>query len=118
MTRMWMVEPSIMCRNHLLGEHKEIHQLIGTLRMKCKVDGYVKNNLIEVSSMIERHQQLVVEMLNRGYNHNSELKEFKIDYLSDEIKNYKIDKEKSLKDLLCRCENCQKRVMNKSKPKK
>jgi hypothetical protein len=25
---MWMVDPRIMCRNHLLGEHAEIHMFV------------------------------------------------------------------------------------------
>ena len=30
--RMWMVDPQIMCRQHLLGEHTEMHMFVGTLK--------------------------------------------------------------------------------------
>lgn len=30
--RMWLVPPSHMCRKHLLGEHVELHMLLGTLK--------------------------------------------------------------------------------------
>lgn len=32
MTRMWMVDPAAMCQQHRLGEHKEIHELVGFVR--------------------------------------------------------------------------------------
>ena len=106
MTRMWMVNPKIMCRNHLLGEHKEIHQLIGAINKKFKLDGYVKNNCIEITNIRQRHDELVIEMLKRNYNHKSEIKEYDCGYLDEKIVKYKIDKEKSLEDLLCRCKKC------------
>jgi hypothetical protein len=63
---MWMGYPSTMCRNHLLGEHKELHQLIGQLRKKLSITGYIKKNCIEVSSITSRHDALVKEMERRG----------------------------------------------------
>ena len=30
--RMWMLPPAGMCRKHLLGEHVELHMLLGSLR--------------------------------------------------------------------------------------
>lgn len=30
--RMWMLPPETMCRKHLLGEHVELHMLLGSLR--------------------------------------------------------------------------------------
>lgn len=122
--RMWMVDPEIMCNRHLLGEHNEIHMLIGSLYKKIKIDGFIKNNLIEPESIIKRHQELVNEIERRGYNHNSLiLHQFKklnipslnelIKHLPKEYQEYKIDREKSLNDLLSRCQECKKRQEEK-----
>lgn len=35
--RMWMVDPKIMCRKHLLGEHLELHMLAGCIN-NCPFD--------------------------------------------------------------------------------
>lgn len=73
MTRMWMVDPTKLCKNHLLGEHKEIHQLLGSVRKGHSLDGFVRNKLIQPCSVVERHDELVVEMKRRGYNHHSDI---------------------------------------------
>lgn len=100
MTRMWMVKPSIMCRRHLLGEHKEIHQLIGCINKNKSIKGYLDNGLIEVHNARKRHSQLVKEMKKRGYHHQSKLKSFKI------FKAGKVDIKKSMSDLKKRCKEC------------
>ena len=104
--RLWMVNPEIMCNQHLLGEHVEIHMFVGSILKKKSLDGYIKNNLLEPKSLISRHGELVAEMLNRNMNHKSELPNFDLDYLSDNIKNHKIDSKKSLADLVNRCPTC------------
>ena len=71
--RMWMVNPKIMCKNHLLGEHREIHTFIGTLKRNISINGYINNDLLEPISIYNRHEELVREMKRRGYNHNSDL---------------------------------------------
>lgn len=117
MTRQWMIPPEFMCRQHLLGEHKEIHQLIGTLKKGYNIQGYIKNNCIEITSIKKRHDELVDEMKNRGYNHKSP-----IDYTQQEIIDnftkhltneqilYKIDIDSSFDDLMCRCKDCRKNI--------
>jgi Pyrimidine dimer DNA glycosylase len=32
--RMWLVDPRLMCSQHLLGEHVELHMLVGSLNRK------------------------------------------------------------------------------------
>lgn len=116
MTRMWMVEPKLMCRQHLLGEHKELHQLFGHLRVKKRVDKYITNNCLEISSLKDRHEEIREEMERRGYNHKSPMN---IDqggimdmasYLPSEHILYIVDSASSLVDLLCRCEHCNERM--------
>jgi len=104
-----MVNPSSMCRKHLLGEHVEIHMFTGTLKKKKNISGYIKNNLLEPLSISKRHDELVQEMRKRGYEHNSQLNSPNISYLSDIEQNYKIDDKKSLLDLTKRCSICKER---------
>jgi len=109
--RMWMVDPRILCRNHLLGEHLEHHMFIGTIKQKKKVTGYIKNNCFQPRALFERHNALVKEMQRRGYNHKSPITECDCDvcYLPSEYQYWQIDCNKSLNDLLKRCPECRKR---------
>jgi hypothetical protein len=112
---MWMVDPKIMCAKHLLGEHVELHMLMGTLRKGNKIDGYITNDLIEPKSIFARHAALVEEMKHRGYNHRSPLAEqnwedlYLIQDLPVHILSHSIDRDRSLEELLHRCTDCQKR---------
>jgi hypothetical protein len=107
--RQWMVDPKILCRKHLMGEHVEHHMMVGTINKRKSITGYINNNLIEPLSLIGRHVELVIEMEERGYNHKSDLPVLILNYLPENELNYKIDKEKSLNDLINRCEDCKER---------
>ncbi len=111
MTRMWMGDSRTMCRNRLLREHKELHQLIGQLRKKLSITGYIKKNCIEVSSITPRHDALVKEMERRGYRHLSPVPDQSeinliTEYLPEQERAYVIDKESSDRDRYGRCCNC------------
>lgn len=69
--RMWMIDPAKMCRQHLLGEHNELHKLAGALKKGKRLNGYFKKGLLEPLKLVARHQELVTEMHKRGYNHQS-----------------------------------------------
>jgi hypothetical protein len=103
--RMWMVNPKIMCRQHLLGEHVEIHMFAGTLDHNRTVKGYLEKGLLEVHNMYGRHEELVKEMTRRGYNHCSPLDE----KWRHAEKLGKVDREKNLEELLKRCPRCKRR---------
>jgi hypothetical protein len=107
--RMWMVDPKIMCRRHLLGEHVELHMFVGTINKGYHVKGYLANNCLEPGAITRRHDALVNEMRRRGYNHASELPDLIPSLLSDEEKSTCVDAEKSLGDLLDRCDECKNR---------
>jgi hypothetical protein len=109
--RMWMVEPEIMCRQHLLGEHVELHMMASSIAKCRNLQGFLKNGLCEPSSIIKRHEKIVVEMEERGYKHNKPLKNFMI--LTKELRNASVNREKSLSDLINRCSNCRKRYAEK-----
>ena len=79
---MWKVDPTKMCRQHLLGEHNEMHAFAGTIlksqifpRPKGAIRDFATTKYItwgycEVHSIQDRHDELRVEMLRRGYTHD------------------------------------------------
>ena len=53
--RMWMVNPEILCRKHLLGEHVELHMLVGWIIKGKSIQGYldtvnIKKSLDDLSN--------------------------------------------------------------------
>lgn len=111
-----MVDPKIMCQKHLCGEHVEMHMFLGHLKRKRKVDGYIKNNCLEMRSIYHRHEQIANEMCRRGYNHKTPMKEIDFeciyDYPQEQIY-HKVNEVKSQEDLLSRCPACKKRFQKK-----
>lgn len=104
--RMWMINPKLMCNKHLLGEHGELHKFLHNWQKKHKIDGRITGNAIEPLSYKSRHDELAIEMLNRGMKHNSPLEQPDFSYLPEEQRNYKVNKEQSLALLYDRCINC------------
>ena len=102
--RMWMVKPQLMCRQHLLGEHLELHMFVGTLRRGISVEGYLKKGLLEGASIRSRHDALVEEMLRRGYTHKSPIGDY------PEEKRGSVDRLTSYSDLMNRCPECRERA--------
>ena len=101
-----MLPPSIMCRKHLLGEHVEMHMLVGTLQKGISVQGYIDNQLVELEHIRARHDELVEEMIKRGYNHKSPLPDY------PEVSGGVVDREENLRDLANRCPDCRERIEN------
>jgi hypothetical protein len=90
-----------MCRKHLLGEHVELHMLVGTINKGRSIEGYVNNGLCEPHHIVSRHEELVEEMLRRGYNHNSPLN---FEWIGEEIGDVNVAA--SILDLVERCPEC------------
>ena len=107
--RMWMVSPSEMCRDHLLGEHRELHTLVGTLRAGKGFDGYLENGLLEFKSVIGRHNAIVAEMARRGYQHATPITELP-DY-PEHYNDFAVDQDKSIRVLKSRCNRCHTNAM-------
>ena len=110
--RMWMVNPKGLCRKHLLGEHVELHMWIGHLKRKRGIDGYVRENCIEMLSIYDRHEDLSQEMIRRGYRHKSpiSLDDTSCVYNYDQHqRDVKVDQEKALKLLFEKCSECEER---------
>ena len=104
--RMWNVDPRIMCRQHLLGEHVETHMLVGSISKRISLFGYATSNLLEVGKLRYRHDLLAKEMLRRGFAHNSPLPDFDTSYLGEIEATMTIDVAKAKAGLLARCNSC------------
>lgn len=113
--RMWMVNPKILCKAHLLGEHGELHKFLHNWRKQHRIDGRIAGNAIEPLSYKSRHDELAKEMIERNYKHNSELEQPDFSYLTDEQLNYRVDLEKSLKLLIEKCPACRERYRDQLK---
>ncbi len=102
--RMWGVNPKMLCNQHLLGEHLEMHMFVGAINKGKNIQGYIDKNLVNVQKISMRHTELVKEMESRGMHHNSTL-----------IAHYSLLKgtiniENNIKDLSDRCEKCRERI--------
>jgi queuosine biosynthesis protein QueD len=112
---MWMCDPRILCRKHLLGEHTECHMFLGSLNKKISIDGYITNDLFEPLLLKTRHDALADEISKRGYNHTSPLifnQDLIFSYLPKHYINHKINKRNSLFLLLSRCQTCYNNFLN------
>ena len=111
---MWMVDPSIMCKDHLLGEHREIHMIVGYLKSKKHLKDYAYHGLVQVSALQSRHEQLVKEMEIRLYKHNTPLI-FNYEDITKHLYQSEIqiciNPQYSLNLLLGRCNKCRERYL-------
>lgn len=98
--RMWMVPPWMLCDQHLLGEHYELHMFVGTILKGKSINGFVTSRLVETASIQARHDSLVAEMERRGMVHASPMK------YKDKLGLGKVDVKQSLRSLRKRCEDC------------
>lgn len=108
--RMWMVEPSAMCDRHLLGEHAEIHMLAGTVARGRSIKGLVERRLVEPRAMRGRHDELALEMVSRGFRHESPLPHTDLAGLTPGEREATVEVGRSLRDLRQRCERCRQRA--------
>jgi len=106
--RIWDLPPKILCRQHLLGEHRELHA-IWTILTKKKT-GYSHHPetlrwIGKLRALYNRHERLVKEMARRSYNHHSPLD--KRVAKGSSIQKYFVDSPYKQRSLLrkkqCRC---------------
>lgn len=74
--RIWDVDPAVLCRQHLLGEHRELHGLwnIHVLgKTGYRLHPETRRWEGKLKALYDRHERLVREMEQRGYRHGSPL---------------------------------------------
>jgi len=97
-----MVDPEVLCRRHLLGEHVECHMFRGSLNRGKSLTGFVETGLLDSRALARRHDELAQEMLRRGYRHDSPLV---VDF-DETAAAGDVDSNTSLRELASRCEDC------------
>jgi hypothetical protein len=101
--RIWDISPQKLCRQHLLGEHRELHAIWLILVHNKK--GYSKHPEVlrwkgKLKALYLRHEELVKEILRRGYKHNSPLDK-------------KLAKGKSMQDVFWQSKKLQIKILKK-----
>ena len=74
--RIWDIAPENLCRQHLLGEHRELHAIWSVLINNKKGYSFHPETLRwkgKLKALYHVHDEIVREMEKRGYNHNSPL---------------------------------------------
>lgn len=87
MVRIWRVPVSEFNRQHLLGEHAELHCIVGSLLGKYKAyRNHPETMRFEgrLDQLYARHAEQVLEMQKRGYNHHSPLPKTPAKYVYSE----------------------------------
>lgn len=74
--RIWDLPPRRLCRQHLLGEHRELHAIWAVITTHRR--GYSRHPETQrwvghLKALYQRHELLVAEMYRRGYVHHSPL---------------------------------------------
>lgn len=76
--RVWDIHPKHLCRKHLLAEHRELHGLWNILTKHNGKGGYSRHPETlrwagKRKALFGRHEALVKEFFNRGYQHHTPL---------------------------------------------
>jgi len=74
--RIWDLPPRRLCRQHLLGEHRELHAIWTVITRNRS--GYSRHPETlrwkgRLRALFRRHDALVAEMIRRDYQHQSPL---------------------------------------------
>ena len=108
--RVWDIHPRHLCRKHLLGEHRELHGLWNILTKHKGKGGYSRHTetlrwVGKQRALYMRHEQLVREMIKRGYKHYSPLnKKFAVGLGSQKVFiNTVKEQKKILGKKMCEC---------------
>ena len=111
--RMWMIDPKLMCIQHINGEHNEIHKHRHNFVNKDSIKGRIIPVVqIEPQSMKKRHDELA-----NFLNHKSEYEQPDVSYLPKKFQEAKVDINESIKELKRRCPECR-RIIEKNENKK
>ena len=116
--RMWMIDPTWLCRAHLLGEHAELHKHRHNFVRGDRMDKRIAPPAqIEPAAMGNRHDALAAEMVRRGYRHQSPYQQPDLSHYPPEVHEARVDTAFSLQDLCSRCPACRQNIETFSKKK-
>jgi hypothetical protein len=106
--RIWDIEPERLCRQHLLGEHRELHALWVILTDGRKGFAHHPETARwrgKLKALYKRHEALVAERKRRGYRHNTPLPRKQATRLAEqkEYKDTLADQEQILSKRGCGC---------------
>jgi hypothetical protein len=74
--RIWDLDPTLLCRQHLLAEHRELHavwSVIVNRKKGCAKHPETMRWRGRLRALYRRHELLAREMGRRGYLHQSPL---------------------------------------------
>ncbi len=109
-----MIAPSLMCSQHIVGEHRELHALKGSLertkpeyknceKHRKNLTTLAKDGLVELKSLKKRHEELVKHLKN----HKSPIGKIPtLEHLPEKVAKAEVNKEKAIQDLIDRPEAC------------
>lgn len=101
--RMQMIDPELMCSQHRLGEHWEIHKHRPSFVKRHSIAGRISPEVqIEPMAMKARHDVLAKYFKN----HNSPYRMPNLSYLPRKHREAKVDVAKSYQKLIKRCPKC------------
>lgn len=105
MTRQWLADPELMCKQHLLGEHLEAHIFLSKMQKGYSLEGFRKGSMFFGAEYIKYRHDKIAKLLKQP--HKTPL------WLGDlEEVNYPLrnpnerDFAKSNSDLYGRCQKC------------
>jgi hypothetical protein len=105
--RIWGVPVRCMCDKHLLGEHVEMHMFKAVIEAGKKVDGYIRDKLLDTDRVVERHAMLVSQMTVRGMRHQSPMNI--VHYPEGFVHRTSVVQNESEMELARRCPDCRMR---------
>ena len=74
--RIWDLPPTILCRQHLLAEHRELHAIWNIITRGKKGYAHHPETLRwkgKLKALFSRHEAQVREFARRGYHHRTPL---------------------------------------------
>ena len=100
-----MINPRKMCKQHISGEHNELHKHLPSLLSGCKIDGRFSPIVqIQLNMYVERHNELA-----KFLNHKSPLQIESSEIFKNIYPRYYdmvVDVKHNMKDLYGRCKQC------------
>lgn len=103
-----MLPTNLMCDQHILGEHGEHHKHRHNFVKRHNMAGRLAYpSQIDPHRMKERHDEIALEMVRRKMNHKSPYEQPDTSYLPEA----NVDLEYNLIDLMCRCKECERRIV-------